>query len=634
MPSVIGVGDASHKALAGAEMAFVRRTTAAGQARPIRRSRIRRGTLMKNLTLTCLILATSSSVASAADNDYLRTVLLTGDAIQGVAATERVAKYLFPTSPPAITTNGSVSGLSFLEGGGQTSWARWLEISSTPTALIRTPSQLTIDGLSYKATEFGAAVSGNDDTAVVGLVADSPMRPNSYLLVTASAGKSPQIVAEELQPDPGPTGENRFGQLRGNNLPAINDSGSLAFRGGVRGMAAGDDFGAEAIWGYRNGVIELIAHSEKLGDNTVPEGKIADISYSPFINSSNQVALLAGIQRGGRTRNIVMTEAGGGGLKILAEAGAAAPGVGEGVNFHIDSRFDTLNFNGQGQAAFVAKVEGPGVIRNSGGIWRGVTAGDLEPVILSGDVLPSFPPGHKATGFSQLLMNESGQLAFRMVTAAGGLGSNGFPTSNDRSIGVYAGSDRSDIRLVAKAGAPGPGLAPGEKMYPLDANPNQQPGLAINGRGAVAFSGRILGEVERFDNNIAIWAEDVSGKLRLIVRTGQAIDVDDGPEVDLRTVSRVDFLANRPAGYNPHDGFNDSGLLAFSAEFTDGSAGVFVSSLAAVPEPGGTALVAAAAMLVGALRKPRADFSPRRAQRSRRSIVRRVAGGPTTRPTP
>lgn len=97
--------------------------------------------------------------------------------------------------------------------------------------------------------------------------------------------------------------------------------------------------------------------------------------------------------------------------------------------------------------------------------------------------------------------------------------------------------------------------------------------------------------------------------LGLTVRTGEWLDVDDGQGVDLRQVKSVDFLSNAAAGSMPHDGFNDAGQLAFTATFTDGTGGVFVSSLATLPEPA-SAGVLAAAMLVPLVAARRARRLP------------------------
>jgi hypothetical protein len=88
-------------------------------------------------------------------------------------------------------------------------------------------------------------------------------------------------------------------------------------------------------------------------------------------------------------------------------------------------------------------------------------------------------------------------------------------------------------------------------------------------------------------NEFVIWATDLNGQLRLIVRTGDLFDVNDDPLVsDLRTISFLTFQEWSGNEDGRRSAFNDLGQLAFHASFTDGTSGIFVSNLVAVvPEP-------------------------------------------------
>ena len=54
---------------------------------------------------------------------------------------------------------------------------------------------------------------------------------------------------------------------------------------------------------------------------------------------------------------------------------------------------------------------------------------------------------------------------------------------------------------------------------------------------------------------------------------------------DFRTVNSLGFTANTGNGDGRPSGFNDLGQLGFFASFTDGSQGIFVSNLVAIPDP-------------------------------------------------
>jgi hypothetical protein len=99
----------------------------------------------------------------------------------------------------------------------------------------------------------------------------------------------------------------------------------------------------------------------------------------------------------------------------------------------------------------------------------------------------------------------------------------------------------------------------------------------INARNQVAF----YAETDTL-GNLGVWATDTSHNLHLIAKSGDTIEVAPG---DLRTISSVTFQNNTGNDDGRPSGFNDRGQLVFSAIFTDGSQGVFVSNAVAIPEP-------------------------------------------------
>jgi hypothetical protein len=101
------------------------------------------------------------------------------------------------------------------------------------------------------------------------------------------------------------------------------------------------------------------------------------------------------------------------------------------------------------------------------------------------------------------------------------------------------------------------------------------------------------------DNDFGIWAQDRDGVLQLIVREGQQLDVDDGPGIDLRTINCLCY-ATPPT-------INNLGQVVFRAAFTDGSQGIFVSNLVAVPEPYAVGLAAIGLLTMIGSRCPRSS---------------------------
>src|SRR5262249_772424 len=118
--------------------------------------------------------------------------------------------------------------------------------------------------------------------------------------------------------------------------------------------------------------------------------------------------------------------------------------------------------------------------------------------------------------------------------------------------------------------------------------------------GQVAFFATLTGPGITTSNNQAIYA-GVPGSLVKVIRLGDQIDVDPGPGVDLRTVSAIGFRGNGPGVVSGgQDGrgieLTDNGLICYTLAFTDGSSGVFYSSLTTIPEP--TTIILASALVV------------------------------------
>jgi hypothetical protein len=79
-------------------------------------------------------------------------------------------------------------------------------------------------------------------------------------------------------------------------------------------------------------------------------------------------------------------------------------------------------------------------------------------------------------------------------------------------------------------------------------------------------------------NDRGIWASDLSGELQLIVREGDQLEASPG---DWRTISALGGVVSVGDRVGRARVFNDSGQLGFSATFTDGSWGMFVSDAVA-----------------------------------------------------
>ena len=186
------------------------------------------------------------------------------------------------------------------------------------------------------------------------------------------------------------------------------------------------------------------------------------------------------------------------------------------------------------------------------------------------------PKGQEKPG----LMDDSGQIA--IVTSVTGIG-----VDSTNRYGIWLGDHATGLHLIVRCGNQAPGTAAGVNFDALT-----EP--VLNGTGQVAFLASLVGSGVDDTNNDGIWATDATGSLRLIVRTGDMVEVGTN---DFRMIDDLSMVLRHGSSDGRPSAFNDLGQLAFRASFTDGSEGILVSDLGAVPEPHSSALLAVGAPL-------------------------------------
>ncbi len=280
----------------------------------------------------------------------------------------------------------------------------------------------------------------------------------------------------------------------------------------------------------------------------------------------------------------------GPGLDKVAISGDAAPGTA--TTF---TGFRVPAVNDLGHAAINGRLSGGGA-----GVWKESSA--LAKVALTGDPAPGTVRTFTLLEDSPAI-NDSDHAAFKGTTldgsgiwkesptlgkvavagdAAPGTSDTFFsfssPTLNDLDHTSFIGflsmgpagiwKENPTLGIVAAVGDAAPGTTETFSAFrdvPL-----------INNSDHVALFAMLSG------GDQGIWAEDRSGALSLVARSGDIIEVRPG---DVRTIR---FLLV--------SGLNDSGQVAFRADFFDGSEGLFVAS--PVPEPASAVLLAFASLAV------------------------------------
>lgn len=263
-------------------------------------------------------------------------------------------------------------------------------------------------------------------------------------------------------------------------------------------------------------------------------------------------------------------------VSVGEQAGVMEEGV-------VWSRFNDAGINNRGEVAFEAMLAGPGVDRsNDEGIW--VSGQSTRLVARTGQQAPGTDPGvvFNAIPLSppRMVFGEQG-----VVFTAALRGPN---TNFSNNSGIWAESSRG-LQLVARAGDPAPGTSPGTVFSFFAFLP-----LTSNDLGQTAFVGLINDVEVELPNQVGIWTTNRQGELQLVVRTGDELEVAPG---DRRTIQSLTF-SSRSNSRSRIDAFNNRGQLAFNATFTDGSQGIFISNLVAIPEPSTSVLVAIFLVLV------------------------------------
>jgi hypothetical protein len=403
------------------------------------------------------------------------------------------------------------------------------------------------------------------------------------------------------------------GTFTGFGDPLLSDSGHTAFRGEINGP---DVTGVNSVGIWRDGELAGTELMVRTGDQAA--GVASGYSYNYLdkfvLNEAGEIGFLGSVSNTQLGYFGLWSSTSSNDLQLVARNGLPGPGVDE---FH--SIFFHPTLNNEGQLAFSS---------GSQGVWKG-SPGELESVVLLDDPAPGTDTTFSGLNFGGIIgINNTSQVAFRayapsphargiwkeengalelvaltgthapgtgvgatfselwdpVINAQGKTAFQGYLTGPDidgtNNFGIWSEGLGEGLQLTARAGDEAPGT--NDQFSGFGFQP------ILNSQGQIAFSASLVSQGS-FDRGI--WAQDITGELQLIVAPSSVIDVDDGPGTDLRTVSSVSFRGNldNEANSGNQDGrpspFNDYGQVAFTATFTDGSWGVFVSNaVASLPQ--------------------------------------------------
>jgi hypothetical protein len=494
---------------------------------------------------------------------------------------------------PVINDEGQVAflvGPELVPGkpfAGNTSVWKELDGSLRAVAATGAPAPGLEPGTAF-GNFFGLNWNDAGHTAFGSLLTGATVHGDNRRAIWCEDSEGLQLVARQGDRAPGTDKDTAFADFVTD--PAFNGAGQVLFFADVR-QAGPNQPATSGLWAGTAGAVKLISRA---GDHAPGAGEdvrfLAQMFESPFsnrprMNSAGGTAVLGFLEgpnvapesNGGIWSNMRSDT-----LQLVARNGDTAPGTGPNTTYL--SFTSPPAINDAGHVAFLAflTTAGAAPTRESSlhdtigpvnhlGLWSDRSSA-LDLVVRIGDEAPGVEPSAHFVDFENPLLNGQGRLAFGAAVSGPGVGAH-------NEVGIWSEGRRGagKLELVARSGDAAPGTEPGVKFVNF-LSP------ALNGAGQIAFgavlTGAGVGQAE--GNALGVWAEDRSGELHLIARTGDAVEVEPG---DVRTIAFLDFASDTGGEDGRPRGWNDVGQLAFRARFTDGSSGIFVSSAVSVPEP-------------------------------------------------
>lgn len=191
--------------------------------------------------------------------------------------------------------------------------------------------------------------------------------------------------------------------------------------------------------------LNLVTPISKAAPDLGPGVELAGFSNPPIlnINATGQTSFVSFLRDDAvnRPNDAAIFSEGSGTLGLVARTGDLIPGADDGTTF---ARFESLEFNDAGQAAFLAHLTN----QDGEAIGQGIfteSDGTVELVVRSGDQAPGTEAGLRLSGIGSLQLNNRGQLAF-----VGSLEGPGVDLTN--SSAAFATDLAGDLQLILRAG--------------------------------------------------------------------------------------------------------------------------------------------------------------------------------------
>jgi len=421
-----------------------------------------------------------------------------------------------------------------------------------------------------------------------GLVPQFPYAGLSALLATPAADEPLGVAVWHQQEMPGVGTGERFRSDFRNAVWDASDRAVFTSGFSARGVfrtvgPAGAGGGLELILlqgapapAVEPGISIGVVNSVKIGGDTI--AMRTSMTNTTSGDSAGQAIYLFGPAGGGGG-------SGGETFTLLARSGEAAPGLAPGVTYSSLSSDPILNR--RGEAAFVASVTGLrgyfnawALFSNAGSGGAGGAGGELRPIVTSESVVSTDGTPFQLTQLttaSHGSMNDRGDVLF-VAWATGLPGNYSYP--GERTLLMHeAGAPMNVLRTIAWPGQQAPDT-PGDLTFRGISESS-----FLNEWRDVAFTAQFGSSVVG-----AYVMDGQTQTLMALAAPGTLFDVSrDGELADLRTVTRSWV-----------HGLNDLREVMYRVNFTDGSQGVFVTT---IPSPSAAGLLVITGAVASARRR-------------------------------
>jgi len=222
-------------------------------------------------------------------------------------------------------------------------------------------------------------------------------------------------------------------------------------------------------------------------------------------------------------------------------SGQLLPGIPDSTISSVGFDVNTwTSINDQGQLAFSAQGYFNSNFQNIQGVFAGLP-GSMQVVATNGLAVPGIAGAtfQNFASFDPVHLGSNGKVVFSANIQGAGIGST-------NSLVLVMGSNPSDLKILARAGAQAPGMPVGvlwstNGIVDTSAKNEEANNFTVNdpivifGNNRVAFLGSVIGSgviaaPSASANNSGIWLVDESGNISLFARRGTALTTTTGSQ--------------------------------------------------------------------------------------------------------